>query len=79
VNTVINHRFHKMLGSSLVVAQLAVSQKGLSSGVSLVRRDNRRFGRTCRLHLQDRRTTYGKPALSRCYVYARARAPSRNF
>jgi hypothetical protein len=31
VNTVMNLRFHKMLGSSCVAAQLAASQEGLSS------------------------------------------------
>jgi hypothetical protein len=31
VNAVMNHRFHKMLGSSCVAAQLAASQEGLSS------------------------------------------------
>jgi hypothetical protein len=31
VNTVMNFRFHKMLGSSRVAAQLAASQEGLSS------------------------------------------------
>jgi hypothetical protein len=31
VNTVMNLRFHKMLGSSLVAELLAASQEGLSS------------------------------------------------
>jgi hypothetical protein len=31
VNTVMNSGFHKMLGSSRAAAQLAASQKGLSS------------------------------------------------
>jgi hypothetical protein len=31
VNVVLNLRFHKMLGSSWVAAQLAASQGGLSS------------------------------------------------
>jgi hypothetical protein len=31
VSTVMNLRFHKMLVSALVVAQLAASQEGLSS------------------------------------------------
>jgi hypothetical protein len=31
VNTVMNLRFHKMLGSSWVAAQLTASQEGLSS------------------------------------------------